>query len=228
MALSPPRTLEEIYDQLHIYNTGPDSPIPNLINIRQYLNQPSKSISDRYNYKFFMVVDLDNQIYGGFTLILPQPRNDNRPFIELVNRNKSIIECRNNTPDEFQENYRPYVQLGNEYIYITLHNPIRPLPSICILKPQWVAGGIEIPGTKFFKLRFLRNITKYIDSSILTDPTFNPLPSQPHCHQIMTTPVYELVPMSIDDINNLPSKAAYRGGKTKRRKKNRKSRKNKH
>jgi hypothetical protein len=219
MALSPPRTLEENYNTLRVFETHPHDSGRVHMTVREFLNQRRIGTLHTVPYKFFIVVDVDNQIYG-VSRVIPEP--------EIV-RDNSIIECRNNTPDEFQENYRPYVNDGDKYIFINLSHPIMPR-GILILKPPWIDGN-EIPGTKFFKLRFLRHITKYIESAILTDPTFNPVLAQPHCHQTMPTPVYELVPMSLDDINNIPTKLAYRGGKSnkkKRNKRNRKSRKNKH
>ena len=229
MALSPPLTLEQIYDTIRVYpNDGinlnvpyPDDTQrvkPSAITVRQFLTAPPiGSVSLGISNKQFILVDLDNQILA---TSIQTPYN-------------IVVECNNQTPNEFQENYRPFILPDREFMFLRLSTAHMPNTQrlIMIIKPEWLTA--EVPGTKFFRLRFVRHINKYITSYILHNPDWNPrpenheLPQSPQCNQRVQTPLYELVPMTVDDINNIPYKVVFRGGKSKRRKKNRKSIKNK-
>jgi hypothetical protein len=234
MALSPPLTLDQIYDTVKVHGTqwSQGSPraaryVPGIrypITIREHLDSPvSRGAGNlvRYITKHIIVVDVDNQILAA-SLGFQTPRDNTKVF----------LECNNQTPDEFQANYRPFVIAGREFMILDLADgfvdTIRP---IMIIKPPWATDDGIIPGTKIFRLQPAGNINKYITTQI-NQPEYNAsidahdLPNSSQCNQRVPTPVYELVPMTVQEFNNIPNKIVLKGGKTKRRnKKNRKSRK---
>jgi len=237
MALSPPLTLDQIYDTVKVHGTqysigiarDPSTLRPGVrypITIREHLDSPvSRGIGHplyRHITKHIIVVDVDNQILAA-SLFFQSP----------IDIRKFFLECNNQTPDEFQPNYRPFVIAGREFMILDLADGfVETIRPIMIIKPPWATDNGIIPGTKIFKLQPAGNINKYITIGI-NIPEYNPsidahdLPNSAQCNQRVPTPVYELLPMTVADFNNIPNKIVLKGGKCKKsRKKSNKTIKN--
>ena len=121
MALSPPLTLDQIYDTIRVYPSDginlnvPPYPDdiqrlkPSAITVRQFLTAPPIGSGSRgLSNKQFIVVDLDNQILA---TSIQTPVTSDRIY----------VECNNQTPNEFQENYRPFIITDRELMFLKFY-----------------------------------------------------------------------------------------------------------
>jgi hypothetical protein len=124
---------------------------------------------------------------------------------EKNNKHKktTMIECKKDVPPYPHPSSGKFPIVGfkhpEERVFIEtmIHSP-NP-KKILLLKPDWFNSG-EVPETKIFRLVEEPPAHKYIDSRILRKEAWT---DNPHCEQTEPTPVFDLVPLSVEELNEL-------------------------